>query len=523
MSTTQENRGRGNNNFRRRGNSVGRGRGFRKPKPEISYNQPAKQEAQQIQSQTTQQILQDNQQRSELAPKPNKAKIDETIAAGKEFVSKFFKGFTQKERGNIRVEVDNDLPERITEVYQTRINQITYDKFKHVDQATNEEDFEKQQEDDLSRFTSGVSLAMAIKLYKSSTQLEKEKNYDLPVLHSGKCFIPDRIGILLNQLGKTDLDKGNRIRINGQDLAAKRLLVKSIYYHYDNEELDKFLVNKDHASSQLLGKIINDEEMFNNMIDDTIRSIDILKKKAFSEYEKLSNQNLGLKIKIGEHKYDFNYRLPKLVDDKKYTIAELVKLVNDPIFLSLEGKEGDNSKWLKILGIITCLAADRKWLRQAEKPIKELNNSFANTAVADITFNDVLIMMRVWNISSFIDKETLSELGSIVAHDWQTHSLKFSNSIKFREFNFSEFGSDAQLVEIDKSSLKERSLFNDFKARIIRDRSKAESRLQMSESGAVLGLATRFVTAVSMKNDFEINFSSRNHDILREFCKADFK
>lgn len=477
-------------------------------------------------------ILEANAKRSQQAPPPNTTKVAEYVEQGKTFVTKFFKGFQQEKRGNIEITIDDNLPERIAEPYYDRLQQ-------HVSENTSmiglgEPTKTRKIRRLIKRFTAGLTLATAIKLYKSSTELEKTANFNLNVLHHSKIHIPERSAVIINQLGKTDLKDDNRIRILNQHMACKRMLVKSFCRFMSHRKADDYLTEAQ-ANNLTVNHLYNnvfDDNRFPNMIDNTLKSIQILKEKGkqfFLEQVKHNYvvyvnsvtraQNAALPQDI-----EFSIRLPDF-DFNDATEARVIRYLDNPLFEIGANRNFDFEDHDVVVRVVCSLVfqiAKIGWVREPNRRMRNIDNRFANTFIAETTFLEVLNAAGIWNINNFITDSDLNEVLSMELHTWNSRDVHlFNQCIKFKEINFSDLGTDSQMVEINGADIDSQSRFNDINRFNIKKKPKSTVHLKISETGAIFGVMARFNRKVRITSDFTVNHDSNNRNLLREFLKAD--
>jgi len=431
-------------------------------------------------------------------------KINKTIEAGKEFVSKFFRGFSQPERGNIKITLDSSVPGRMTDPYVDKIKAYTELKFQHQP----EEKFLKY----FCQFHGITEIALAIKLYKSSTEYQRNLNFKYSSVRNLELPLPKKLNVLINQFGKTDLPNDNRIRLKNQHLLVKRFLLRGSAW-FLRDGLNPYLNNNNTFQSVLDN--LRKTRYFDRCLDVSIASVQLLKQIGKDFF--LSETQRDYEFTIEGKQYTF--RLPSFNFSENIEPSDVIEYFSNSVFTDFTF---DQETIYKLIGSLLFQVADYNWLRNRERKIKDLNNRFSDTILADYRFIDVLEYADVSFINGYIDEDILDDVVNDVIAKWKTASTTFFNQMfNMEEVRFSEYGSDSQLVEIKEF----KSVDNEIGVphQKIINRSKVQSILKTSEHGAILGLTMAIAKKVEFSSKFEINYDSKNDQILREFVKTDFK
>lgn len=431
-------------------------------------------------------------------------KINKTIEAGKEFVSKFFRGFSQPERGNIKVTLDSEVTGRITDPYVDKIKSYTELKFQHDPDVK----FKKY----FCQFHGITEIAVAIKLYKSSTEYQRNLNFKYSSVRNLDLPMPKKINVLINQLGKTDLPNDNRIRLKNQHLLVKRFLLRGSTW-FLQEGINPYLNNHNTYTDILdnLGK----PKYFDKCLDVSIASVQLLKQIGKEFF--VSETAKDYEFTIGDKEYTF--RLPSFNFDRDITAADVIEYFSNSIFSDFTFHQ---ETIYKLVGSLLFQVSDYNWLKNRSKKIKQLDNQFANTILAEYKFVDVLEYADISFINQYIDEDILDDVVNDIIAKWKTASTTiFNQMFNMEEVRFSDYGSDSQLIEINEFKTKNNELNIPHKKII--NRSKVQTTLKTSEHGAILGLTLAFAKKVEFSSKFEVNYDSKNDQILREFVKTDFK
>lgn len=433
-------------------------------------------------------------------------KVSKTIEAGKEFVSKFFRGFAQPERGNIKVTIDSTLPGRMTNPYVDKIKSYTELKFQHEP----EEKFAKY----FNQFQGITEIGIAIKLQKSATEYQRNLNFKFTSIRNLDLPLPKKLNVLINQLGKTDLPNDNRIRLKHQHLLVKRFMLRGSTI-FLQDEMEQFL-NNDYKAKNLI-KLLNHSESFDRILDNSLGSLTLLKTIGRQYFEDMTETNYDFKIKTKS----YSLRLPRFnyQPDEGIKVSDIVEYFKNDLFLDFDFEQ---EAIYKIIASLVFQVANFSWLRNRNKTIGELNEEFADTVVKNYTFQEILDYADIRFLDQFIDEDILDDVVNEVIKKWKTGSLHiFNQMFNMEEVRYSDYGSDSQLIEITEFQKKKNEL--DIPYSKIVNRSKAETVLKTSEHGAILGLTLAIAKKVEFSSKFEINFDSKNDQILQEFVKSDFK
>lgn len=433
-------------------------------------------------------------------------KVNKTIEAGKEFVSKFFRGFAQPERGNIKVTIDSNLPGRMTNPYVDKIKSYTELKYQH-DPDTKFQKF-------FNQFHGITEIGIAIKLQKSATEFQRNLNFKFSSIRNLDLPLPKKLNVLINQLGKTDLPNDNRIRLKHQHLLIKRFMLRGSA-NFLQGEIDQYL-NNNYTFDRVL-KILNDPECFDKCLDRTLGSLSLLKTIGKTYFDSTIAQNFDFKIK----QKTYSLRLPvfEFDPDKGIQVSDITEYLNNALFVDFEF---ELDSIYKIIASLVFQIANYSWLKNRHKTIGELNSDFENTIISKYTFSEILDYANIRFLDQFIDEDILDDVVNEVIKKWKTGSTSiFNQMFNMEEVRFSEFGTDSQLVEIKEFQKKKNELEIPYQK--IVNRSKAQTVLKTTEHGAIIGLTLAIAKKVEFSSKFEINFDSKNDQILQEFVKSDFK
>lgn len=433
----------------------------------------------------------------------NKSKIDATVEKGKEFVSKFFKGFTQPERGNIKVTMSSFIPAKVVAPYTDRIRTYAEYQFQHDPEKFNSFS---------SKFRGMVEIGLAIKLHRSSTDFEKNLNFRFSSIRNLDIPLPKKMNILLNQLGKTDLMNDNRIRIKNQHLNVKRYLLRGAAF-YMGQELDQYL-NGSIVHDTVL-EMLTEEKKMNRSMDISIASLDLLKDIGRKYFEKETNRNFKFKFTSGKA---YEFRLP-VYDFGDPSVESITEYFNNNIFSDFNF---DKDTVYKIIASLVFQVAKFHWLKERDKTLAELEPKFKHTIIADYTFREVMTHCSIYLLEEFIDDNVLDDVINLIISRWKSADMvHFGQMFNMEEVKFSEFGSDSQLIEIGEYINKKDHLGYEYQS--IKNRSPVESVLKTSEYGAIMGLMVGYSKKIEFSSKFLVNFDSKNDQILNEFIKSDFK
>jgi len=506
--TTSTNRGRASSKSRGNQSFRGRGRtGF--------FKQQTKDEEQQKLDEVTadvkdlKQYAQHRKEQSSLNTPANqrlKEKINTKIEEGKNFVNKFFQGFIQPERGNIKVELEPHVTTRLAYPYLQRIKVYGEQTFQlEKDEHKPRQLFEK--------FKGMVNLAVAVKLYKSSTEADKLLNHRFSSVRNVDIPMPKKLNVLINQIGKTDLMNDNRIRIVQQHLNVKRYLLRGSLW-YLGSDMDQYLNNKNTCKTLL--PIIENEQFFERIIDESMGSVKNIKRMGKEFFLKCAEEDRTFTI---DNK-DFVFRLPKFHFTEENSVEDIREYLNNAVFSSFTW---DHDVVGKILASLVLQIVKYPWLKKRNKKLKTLEPEFDGTVIADYTFQDVLDYSDISFLNQYIDEDVLDDVVNDIFNNWKTAQLQHFNRIfEMDEFKFSDFGTDAQLIELQQFDYNDRDEYEN-RTWKLKDRQPVNTILKTSETGAVLGLSVAFSKNVKFSSKFLVQHDSKNSLILREFIKSDFR
>jgi hypothetical protein len=324
--------------------------------------------------------------------------------------------------------------------------------------------------------------------------------------------MPKKMNVLINQLGKTDLPNDNRIRLKNQHLLVKRFLLRGSAW-FLQEGINPYL-NNNNTSGTIIQNL-EQPKYFDKCLDISIASVELLKQigKDFFKSESQRDYDFSIDDKT------YRFRLPSFEFKDENTPDEIIEYFNNPIFTDFTF---DDEVIYKLVGSLLFQIADYNWLKNRDKKIKQLNSAFEQTILKDFKFVDILEFAEISFINQFIDEDTLDDVVNDVISKWKTASAtNFNQMFNMEEVRFSDYGSDSQLVEIKDFKYKSNEIgYNHSK---IINRSRVQTALKTSEHGAILGLSLAIAKKVEFSSKFEINYDSKNDQILREFVKTDFK
>jgi hypothetical protein len=447
-----------------------------------------------------------NETRAQQAPAPSQSTIAQTIDKGKKFISNFFTGFTSEKRANIQVELDNSFPTRIAAPYADAIQEHIYSEYKL------EPDSEKGKSY-FSQFVGISHISTALKLHKSSPMNEKTANSVISSLNS-ELRLPNKMGTLIDQVGKTDLPNDNRIRIDAQHLSVKQHLIRGMYY-YLGEKLKDHIPSNSEGHFNFIETIVTDMDKMKCLIDNKPISTEYLKLYGKRRFEKVAQQNF--KFTISEEDYEF--RIPFFDFSTENTPTTIKKYLSNKVFVDFAwtGKELN-----LILGSLVLQVAKPNWLRNSAKKMKELDKEFANTPIAELSFAEIMMAANIYNINWIFSDEDINNITMDIIHNWNSQQAPhLSKIINFTDFKFSEYGTDAQLVQLEEDGTDKPNQF-DIPTYRFEKKNKASTSLKPTEHGAIMGIMGGFSSQIEIENNININFNSNNNSILNEYIRSDF-
>jgi hypothetical protein len=429
-------------------------------------------------------------------------RINKVIETGKEFLSKFFQGFSQPERGNVKVTLEPTIDERLTEPYLDRL-------ISHFDLKPIEQDKDLLIKKYYSRFKGIVNIGIAMKLQKSAPEFEKTLNHKLTSIRLNNVRLPKKMAMYINQLGKTNMLNDNRIRLDEHHLLVSKFILKGLlYYHGPN--IDQYLPTG--ITSEVLDIHVN--HYWDTCLDKTIGSLKILKKKGKRFFE--DRVNKPFEFTIGHKKY--NLKLPDFNFHDDVSISDIIAYFNNDIFVDFKFGE----ELPKIIGCLVFQVARFDWIANSTKNMSELDSKFAGTIIADTAFSALLSHARIWFVEDFLDFQVMDELVSDMIETWNNaDSLELDKIYHLDHTTFSEYGSESQIVEVQLRKSEKNHL--GFNKRDIKYRSPSEVVLKISEHAALTGLSLGYSQKVEIKNRFLINYDGNGTQIFREMIKSDFK
>lgn len=461
--------------------------------------------------------LKQNEQLAEAAknkPSPKKA---EYIEEGKQILSSFFNGFSEMDRGNVRVEFNHNVGNQLACEYYDAI-----ENYVEMESSLDEDDDTKLAKSTTlaTSFNGIVNLGISIKLGRSGTDSDRKRLKGLSLLNSPtQIRLPKKLSVIINQMGKTDLPNDNHLRINDQGIVAKQMLVRGVFNYFKPSKYKNYLITG--VSLDSLKK--NIVENIHLMVDNNSQSVDFIQnicEQRFNEY-RLNNFEAtyaqGKTLMLSLPSFDF-----KTADEDS-----IVKYLQNDIFTFVYKK----INLPQIVGIIVSPLLTIDVIRKPQAKLGTLFSKFSDSYLANVTVKEILDVCNIWNINHFISDNDLDDLSNLVYEHWEkTGHKEFSSFLDMSEFNFTTFGTDAQVVEIssknivannDKFRKHERQRFG-LALNYIKDKAKALVKFKISETGAVFGAGIKFNKSVNFSSDYEVMVTGKNRKILQEFLRKDF-
>jgi len=503
-SDSSRGRGSGGSGYRGRSSSARRGWGSRFSASRRSDARDRKE--------TENQNVEKNNDRAEKAKDLKTSianeRIDNVKEQGKKFINKIFGGFSTEDRGNIKVDIDDHFPTRISDVYSDSIEQHVYDEYSEEADA----DVAKNV---FGQFNGMMHIATGIKLHKAAPILDRSYNKRITSINDPVVRLPERAATLIDQVGKTDIGNDNRIRIRNQNLAVKRQLVRGSLL-YLNVKLKNFMSNFDKFDE--FAQVVMNDKISVNMVDNSAHTLNKLKDIGKRMFIELSSKSY--KFRISSSTYEF--RIPEFEFKEENSLEDVVKYISNSIFTDFKF-DGQNLD--KIIGLLLLQVAPMYWIKNGDKKMKELDSTnFGSGLVSGVKFNDILNTAGIWNMNSYLSDDELDEIVGYILNDWNTaRSVKLAKVIKMKEFRFGDFGSDAQMVEIDKVKYDKQTNQFGFNRRGFLGKQQSKVKIKISEMGSIYGLMARYTNNVEIKHGFDINFDGTNKNILREYLYGDFE
>jgi len=219
-------------------------------------------------------------------------------------------------------------------------------------------------------------------------------------------------------------------------------------------------------------------------------------------------------------KYEF--RLPKVEFDENFSVKSIGNIMSNKLFTTFEF---DKDILTRMISGLVLAASKISWLRKPDKKMEELDQAFKGTWFEGKSFNEVMSFCGVWNLNYYISDNDLDDLALTVIQRWNTGKIKkFERILNIKEFEFTDHGTDAQLIQIDPKYFN-KSTNNMFEMAYYKIKGKAVSTtpFKVSENNAILGVMAGFTHGLEFKSHWEVNHDSKNRSILYEFLKNDFK
>jgi len=521
---------RGRSNFQQRGwrgrsNSRGRGRGSQNfqppPPPPMNYaNQQLIQQTADEKAKVEARLEQNLQLAKAAETKPKPANKSQIIEDGKELVNKYFKGFQAIVRGDVKVTLDSSFINRVCEPYYEKIDHIVRDVNSDMTDPTQ---LETIQTEFCNKFVGAADIGVALKLYRSAPDDDKDRLFYYNALHNSQISLPKKVGIIINQVGKTDLKDDHRLRIVGQDLMAKRHLVRGVVRYY-RDGVTGFMNNTTTTYKSLLENITTYGK-FDGMIDRSSSSVIYIHENVQSLFNKLRDVELTLVDTNGDScqmslpPFDFNSATPDQV--KKYLNNGLFKhfgiTKNKPVYASA--------------ACVALSQLDLRWLKNPTSTLGAiLGGTTGNTDMDGLTINELFSEIGFWDINSYFDDKELNELAIEVIHNWNVAYVpRLKPFIKMENLNFASYGSESQLIEVDENRMsRNNSSWKEYHRRyhniginILVGKANSWVKTKTSEAAAVLGSVVKFNQKVEYVSNFQVGIDGTNRAILKEFLSSD--
>jgi len=343
--------------------------------------------------------------------------------------------------------------------------------------------------------------------------------------------LPKKLSVIINQLGKTDLPNDNKLRIVEQGLVAKQMLVRGVFSFFDEKKTKSYLIEHDDQASKTkftfdnLKALIKDDRQLRVMIDDHSTSVLFLQKYGKFKFEQF-RKDKNFDVTWDNNVY-VNISLPSF-NFKDADEDSVVKYLSNSLFT---GKFKSDQLVPQIVAIIVTPLLEVNHIRKPNRTLGDTFTKFKNSFLKNVTIQELFDVLEVWNINRFISDSDLDDLATVVYESYQTGKRNyFSKFLDLNEINFTDFGTDAQLVEIDEKYVTSENSKHKARDRInygqvlskIKGKAKALTKFKISETGAIFGCSVKFNRSVKYTSDYEVQFTGNNRDILSEFLKKDF-
>ncbi|CAG8783039.1 2649_t:CDS:2, partial [Racocetra fulgida] len=400
---------------------------------------------------------------------------DEIIEEGEKLAQKFFHNFDSTVRGDILVELDHSLTNRISELYYDKISDYVEQDSANQTRAV----IDASVTDNCRKFRGGIDLGLAVKLRASATKFEQDNINYLCALNNVEIQTPKRTGIIINQVGKTDLkDPFSIWGVLGREVAP-------------------YMVTP--ADWDTVNGFLFDETAFKGMIDGSSITVNYIKYIIQERFDDLRSKGHILTDLTGNC---VTITFPPFTF-KDATVASVANYANNYLFTMFTYQ--NNPAAVSIAAIISLSQVSVNWFDNTGAQIGTVLSQPTNTWIDGVTVQEVLNAIGLWNINDYITDSRINDAAVLAIEQWNNSiSSPFKRFIQMEMFRYSAYGADSQIVEVDGNCVThdtdafephERKRYG-LVLNSIKGKAKATVKRKISEGGAMFGVAVRYAEKV---------------------------
>jgi hypothetical protein len=468
-------------------------------------------------TQATQQSKRNKNQKNK-----NKANQDINKDAPPQSISKLINSIIQLERGNVKVELDDEFVERFGQDYLTTVSLVQQNR-NHIDVNGDPVNHEPL----TYGIMTGLSLSAARKLFLATPDSQRGTVLQFNTLSQLDIEIPKTYVQILDMIGKTKADESKdwNIRLKYNELMIKRFLTKGLRYAACD---DRFLANyipNNAGQHNLLGNLLNSN--ISRIVYSDNASAEFVRDNVKSRLTALLTRNIvinvfdntgaGLAINIGVPQIDPNTAT-------RNQILAWLALLN----VNHHTDPNDGNFFTDLLCCGLALLINKFWLINMNTLLTAVDPAFVNIApLAGLTVQNLLNAADFFHIQEFVandDFKNFYEAAFTFYSTTVTPSLK--SIVSMVNQGNASFGTIGQLVYVNRDEFTNVN----YPANVFGiDRSDLNSGTRMAYSLLKVDLVDAVVKSamcglvkdVEVGTDYEVTFTQSLKGIRNNFSSKD--
>jgi hypothetical protein len=436
------------------------------------------------------------------------------IESGKAWISKYFRGMTKTTRGNIEVKLRHDIDLQLYSLYERRLNAWIVSIKTH--------ELTKLACIDMLRPL--INVMIGVKLLHANTSNSKAEMIEFRGIERIEIDVPKRLAAVVNNLGKSDANYDNVIRIKSQNLYAKAAFFKAIvdYYGRDVNLWNRNIVGGTGLSfDQLQGfrnknMRSNAELRYYDLTLDGVRYVNQHGKEAIewlNDYEFAIEEDGNVK---------FYARLPKLDPEKMNDFTAIMEWTTKAWQMT-KGLNIPDEVFGKVAYAAWLGYMPLHWLKNRKKKFEAVDDRFRGTPYEGLRIGDSLDLWGLHCMDDYFTNDDLtSNLLLLIREYRETVTPIYNQIFKMSKFVPTDYGSPAQIIE-GHTMKRTHLLSDDFDViETVDEKTRVHSRIRVSENEALLGTMLKFNDRVDFTSDYDIAYEGKTSEISTDFVLSDF-